>query len=149
MTTTAPAPESVGSRRRFRSLALAVLITVAIVALLVWLLWPSPPGPLVLRSGTPRHLVTLAIAHPRLGDSDVDIEVSDRSGNPVDAMVHLEAIEPRMGHAAPLVMATPTGPGHFRAAAVPFMTTGPWELRLSLHTTDGEDRITLPLWISG
>ncbi|MFI5777075.1 hypothetical protein [Nocardia sp. NPDC051570] len=129
--------------------AMVVAVVALVLALAGWLLWPSPPCPLTLRSGTARHLVTVIVAHPRLGDSAVDIEVTDRDGRSADPMVHLEAIEPRMGYAAPLVMAMPVRPGRFHAPAVSFMSTGPWELRLSLSTADGEDRISLPLWISG
>ncbi|MCM6775994.1 hypothetical protein NDR87_20135 [Nocardia sp. CDC159] len=126
-----------------------VVVVGLIVAVVGWLLWPSPPGPLTVRSGTERHLVTVTVANPRVGDSEVDIEVTDRDGRAAEAMVHLEAIEPRMGYAAPVVMAKPVRPGLFRAVAVAFMSTGPWELRLSVRTAEGDDRIGLPLWISG
>ncbi|RDI64607.1 hypothetical protein [Nocardia pseudobrasiliensis] len=137
---------------RCTSMRVAALAAVVILVLagILWLLWPSPPGSLTLRSGTARHLVTVTVAHPRLGDSALDIDLTDHDGRVVDTMVHLQVIDPRMGYAAPVVMAKPVRPGRFHVPAVSFMSTGPWELRLTLSPADGDDdRIGLPLWISG
>ncbi|MGV9674894.1 hypothetical protein ACWDSJ_06415 [Nocardia sp. NPDC003482] len=135
------------SRNARRATVFGLAAIVALVVLLAWLLWPRPAGSLTLRSGTERHLVTVTVRPPRTGGSVVDIALTDRDGHDTDAMVHLEAIEPRMGYAAPPVMANTLSPGHFRAESVHFMSAGPWQLRLSLVTAGGEDRIEFPLWI--
>jgi hypothetical protein len=122
-------------------------VIVAAVAVIVWLLWPSPSGALVLHSGSPDHIVTVTIDSPRAGDTDIEIELTDRSGNPIDhAALRIQPIAPLAGHAGPALPARYAGPGRYHAVAVPLMMTGPWELRLSI---DDADHLTVPLWIGG
>ncbi|GAA5109033.1 FixH family protein [Nocardia iowensis] len=135
-------------RRPLRVLAIAgaVLVLVAIG----WLVWPRSPAPVVLNAGTPQHLVTVTIDSLRIGDTAVDVTVTDRAGTPIDhAAVQVQAIQPLMGHAGPPVPASSAGSGRFRAAAVSLMMTGPWELRLSIDAHHGVDQLTLPLWVGG
>jgi hypothetical protein len=125
----------------------AVLAAVLVVAALLWWLWPSPPGPVALHAGTPDRIVTVTVERPRLGSSDIEIALADRDGKAVaDAVIRVDVVEPRMGVADPSVTAAATAPGRYRAAAVPFMSTGQWELRL---TVDGTAPLVLPVWIGG
>ncbi|MFD0360197.1 FixH family protein [Nocardia sp. GCM10030253] len=138
-----------GPRSRRVLVAGAVVIAVVIAAL-GWLVWPSAPEPMVLNTGTPHHLVTLTIDNVRLGNTDIDVTVTDRAGAPIDhAAVRIQANQLLMGHAGQPVAAAPSGPGRFHAFAVPLMMTGPWDLRLTIDTHHGVDQLTLPLWVGG
>ncbi|PXX60957.1 YtkA-like protein [Nocardia tenerifensis] len=133
-----------------RGRALAAAAAVIVVAVIGWLVWPSPPEPVVLKTGTPQHLVTVTIDSLRLGDTAVDIAVTDRDGAPVDhAAVRIQANQPLMGHAGTPVQAAASGPGRFHAASVPLMMTGPWELRLLIDAHNAVDQVTVPLWVGG
>ncbi|ATL65667.1 FixH family protein [Nocardia terpenica] len=148
--TPVPATESVVGRGRRLLWPGIVIAVLALLGLVVWLAWPAAPGAQVLHTGTDRYMVTVTVHNVRVGTSDIDVAVDDRSGNPVPrAVIRVDAIEPRMGYAAQPIAATPTVPGRYRAAAVPFMMTGPWQLGLSIATPDGTDQLTLPLWIGG
>ncbi|MEV6560435.1 FixH family protein [Nocardia sp. NPDC051756] len=134
-----------------RSLRIAaVAVVVVAIAVIGWLVWPSPRTPVVLKTGTPQHLVTVTIDSLRLGETAVDVTVTDRAGAPIDhAAVQIQAIQPLMGHAGAAVPAAANGSGRFHAPAVSLMMTGPWELRLSIDAHNGIDQVTLPLWVGG
>ncbi|WP_433663845.1 FixH family protein [Nocardia sp. CA-128927] len=128
----------------------AALAVVVVIAVIGWLVWPSPTAPVVLKTGTPQHLVTVTIDSLRLGDTAVDVTVTDRAGTPIDhAAVQVQAIQPLMGHAGAAIPAAANGSGRFHATAVSLMMTGPWELRLSIDAHNGIDQVTLPLWVGG
>jgi hypothetical protein len=127
-----------------------VLVGIALLALVGWLVWPSPPGALVLHSGTADHIVTVTVSSHRMGDTGIDLVVTDRAGRPVaGAEIAVQAIEPRMGYSDPPVAAAATAPGRYRATDVSFMMTGPWNLQVSIAVGGGTDRLSLPLWIGG
>ena len=130
-----------------------VAVVVVVLALLVlagWLVWPTPPGRLVMHSGTADHIVTVTLGSSRMGDTGVDIQLSDRAGRAVNgADISVQAVEPRMGYSDVPVTATGNGDGRYHAADVPFMMTGPWDLRLSIVTGGSTDRVSVPLWIGG
>jgi hypothetical protein len=158
VTASTPTPQAlesatrVGSPQRARRVLFAdsIVVAIAVVGILGWLVWPKPPGPVLLHAGTSRYVVTTTVGSSRIGATDVDIGLTDRTGGPVDrATVEIEAIMPLMGHATPPVSADSVGNGHYRAAQVPLMMTGPWELQLSIDATNGVDRLTLPLSVTG
>ncbi|WP_063037693.1 FixH family protein [Nocardia pseudovaccinii] len=121
-----------------------------VVAALAWFVWPRPSGPLVLRTGTAQHLVTVSIDSLRIGTTAIDITVTDRMGATKDhAAVRIQANQPLMGHAGQPITATATGAGHFHAASVPLMMTGQWELRLSIDEHDSLDELAVPIWVGG
>ncbi|MFB8277842.1 FixH family protein [Nocardia colli] len=134
-----------------RSLRIAgAVVVVVVIAVVGWLVWPNPRTPVVLKTGTAQHLVTVTIDSLRLGETAVDVTVTDRAGSPVDhAAVQIQAIQPLMGHAGASVPAAANGSGRFHAPAVSLMMTGPWELRLSIDAHHGIDQVTLPLWVGG
>ncbi|MFE9581060.1 FixH family protein [Nocardia sp. NPDC006044] len=130
--------------------AVAAVVVVVVIAVVGWLVWPSARTPVVLKTGTPHHLVTVTIDSVRLGETAVDVTVTDRDGAPIDhAAVQIQAIQPLMGHAGAPVPAAANGSGRFHAPAISLMMTGPWELRLSIDAHNGIDRVTLPLWVGG
>ncbi|WP_228001829.1 FixH family protein [Nocardia australiensis] len=136
--------------RSNRFLAVTGVVIAIVIAALAWRLWPSTPGPVVLKTGTPDHLVSISIDTVRVGTTDIDVAISDRTGTPIGhAALRVQAIQPLMGHAGAPVVATAAGSGHFHVAAVPLMMTGPWELRLSIDTHNGIDQLTVPLWVGG
>ncbi|WP_433755231.1 FixH family protein [Nocardia sp. CA-135398] len=125
-------------------------VVVIVLAAIAWFVWPRPSGPLVLKTGSAQHLVTISIESVRIGSTAIDVTVSDRSGATKDhAAVSIQANQPLMGHAGQPVAAMSTGPGHFRAASVPLMMTGPWELRLSIDEHDSVDELAVPIWVGG
>ncbi|MFQ6329874.1 FixH family protein [Nocardia sp. CWNU-33] len=125
-------------------------VVIAVIAVIGWLVWPRSPAPVVLNTGTPQHLVTVTVDRLRLGTTDIDITITDRAGVPIDhGAVLLQANQPLMGHAGQPVTAAPMSPGHFHAAGVALMMTGPWDLRLSIDTHDGGEQLTLPVWVGG
>ncbi|WP_084530644.1 FixH family protein [Nocardia miyunensis] len=144
--------EPVVREPRARSVRVAgvPVLVVALVGLVGWLLWPTPPGHLVMHSGTADHIVTVTLGSSRMGDTGVDIELTDRAGRSVNnAVVQVQAVEPRMGYSDAPVTATVSGEGRYHAPDVSFMMTGPWELRLSVVAGDATDHLSVPLWISG
>jgi hypothetical protein len=147
-TTDAARPQSEGARRI--ELAGLVAGVAALLALVGWLVWPSAPGALVLHSGTADHIVTVTVASHRMGETSIDLTVTDRAGKPVpQAVIRVQAIEPRMGYSDPPITATAQGPGRYHAADASFMMTGPWNLQVSIAAGGGTDQLSLPLWIGG
>ncbi|AHH15645.1 hypothetical protein NONO_c08380 [Nocardia nova SH22a] len=138
-----------GRSRNRRPRVAGALAVVAVLAAVVWWLWPEGNAPLVLHGGTPAHIVTVTLGD-RVGSSDIGIELADRSGKPVShAMIEVQAVEPRMGFAGEPVAAADHGAGSYHARDVGFMTTGPWQLRVSINTAGGAENLSLPLWIGG
>lgn len=132
--------------RSRRGLAVAVGVTVAVVAMLVAVLWPSPAGPAVLHAASAHYAVTVTVRNPKPGTTSVDIEVADPGGRPVDgAAVRVQPVMPQMGHTGPPITAVPVGSGGYRAEGVPLMMAGSWQLLLSVST----DHLTLSLPVSG
>jgi hypothetical protein len=147
VTTTRATDHGLRSRRVLVAVGVATVVVIAVVG---WLVWPSPPDPVVLNSGTPHHLVTVTLDSVRLGATAIEVTVTGRAGAPIDhGAVQIQANQTLMGHAGQPIAAVPSGDGRFRAAAVPLMMTGPWELRLSIDTHDGVEQLTLPLWVGG
>ena len=124
--------------------ALLAVLGVAVLGVLGWLLWPSGPGPLVVRASGGMSPVTVTIVRPRLGVTDLDISTAP------GAFVLAQANMPLMGFATPQVAATATGAGHYTVAAVHLMTTGPWELRLAITARDGtREDLMVPFNVTG
>jgi hypothetical protein len=120
--------------------ALPALAGAVLLAVIGWLVWPSPPGPLVLHAPS----VTVTVVSPRLGTTDLDISAAP------GAFILAQASMPLMGYATPQVAATAAGGGHYTVSAVHLMTTGPWELRLAI-TPRGMPRedLLLPFDVTG
>lgn len=143
-------PVAHGARARTLRVGGVLALVLALIALAGWLLWPSPPGHLVMHSGTADHIVTVTLGSSRMGDTGIDIELTDRAGRPVDgAVVRVQAVEPRMGYSDAPVTASASGAGRYRVPDVSFMMTGPWDLRLSIVIGGATDQLSVPLWISG
>ena len=123
--------------------------TLAALALLGWLLWPSRPAATALHSGTARYTVNATIDPPRIGDAAITIDLATRASNPATATVSVEAVMPLMGFATPALPATGAN-GHYTVADVPLMMTGPWELHVSIADQTGDtDDLTLPFTVTG
>jgi hypothetical protein len=152
MAADAPTAATGASRRRAR---IATGIATAIVALSIlgWLVWPSPPGPTVLQTGTPHYVVTATLESPRLGMTGVDIEVAARDPHAATTTVgavQVQAVMPLMGYATEPITTTPApGSGHSRATGLPLMMTGPWQLLVAIPYSGGTDHLVLPFWVSG
>lgn len=132
---------------RVAGIAVAVA---ALLGLVGWLLWPSPPTATALHSGTSRYAVSVTINPPRVGSADVTIDLTARYGVPPTPSITVEAVTPLMGFATPALPATAVGGGHYTVPGVPLMMTGPWELHVSIAGPGNEsDDLTLPFTVSG
>jgi hypothetical protein len=117
--------------------------------ILCWLVWPKPPGPVVLHASTSHYVITATVDSVRIGTTNIEIDLTTRAGGPVDhAMVEVEAIMPQMGYATPVPAGSSVGNGHYRVAQVPLMMTGRSELQVSIEAL-GVDNLILPLSVSG
>jgi hypothetical protein len=142
-TTTEPGPAPV--RRRRALVVTAALALIAIAATLGVILWPRPPGPVVLHAASAHYSVTATVETPRVGSTAVEVELGGGPGTTVT----IQAVMPQMGHATPPVTAAPAGAGRYRAAGIPLLMTGPWELQLSIGSGGAVEHLTLPLVVSG
>jgi hypothetical protein len=122
-----------------------------LLGLLGWWLWPHPPGPATLRAGTSASQVTVTVARPRLGTTDLTIALTSPSGAAQPgAFVQAQASMPLMGYATPEVAATAAGGGHYTVAGMHLMTTGPWELHLTVTPAGGTpEALLLPFDVTG
>ena len=156
MTATTPTPATVEPagrppRTRGGLAAPAVVAAAALLAVVLgWLLWPTPPGPAVLHTGTARYAVTVTVDTPRVGDTSVEVDLAARTdGTELPPAVAIDAVMPLMGHAVPPLSAVPVGGGRYHADGLQLMMTGPWQLQLSIPAADGVESLTLPLHVSG
>jgi hypothetical protein len=147
--TAEPAPRP--QRTRGALVAVGIIVGAAVVTVLLgWLLWPTPPGPVVLHTGTTSYAVTVTVDTPRMGDASVEIDLAPRTaGTALPPAVAIDAVMPLMGHAVPRVSAVPVGGGRYHVDGMHLMMTGPWELRLSIPAAGGVESLTLPLPVSG
>jgi hypothetical protein len=123
---------------------LGAALGVVVIGLVGWLVWPSAPGPLVLRAFTGTSPVTVTVERPRRGITDLDISASP------GAFILVQADMPLMGYATPQVAATAAGGEHYTVAAVHLMTTGPWELRLTVTPRGGTRQdLLMPFDVTG
>jgi hypothetical protein len=131
--------------------ALLAVAGVIVLGVLGWLVWPSSPGPAVLHASTNASEVTVTVSRPRLGLTDLSIALATPSGAAQPgAFIQAQASMPLMGYATPQVAATAAGGGSYTVAAVHLMTTGPWELRLSITPRDGSrEDLLLPFDVTG
>jgi YtkA-like len=113
-----------------------------IVALLVWLCWPSgDDGPTVQQATTGEHQVQLTVDDPRLGLNSLAVDIAPST---VDR-VTVEPVMPQMGHALAPVTATAAGPGRYQAE-ITLPMTGQWEITVRLGEA-GE--VVFPLLVKG
>jgi hypothetical protein len=119
---------------------LLAFFAAVVLGVIGWLVWPTPPGPLVLRAPS----VTVTVVRPRLGTTDLDISTTP------GAFILAQGVMPLMGYATPQVAATAAGGGRYTVTAVHLMTTGPWELRLTITPRGGtREDLTLPFDVTG
>lgn len=107
----------------------------------------DPPG-LSLTSGNSSYVVTLRMPDPRAGMVDVLLTVHDRrpAGAALPGGVTVQAIEPTLGHASPVVSAAADTPTDWTAAGVHLMSPGRWRL---IVTVTGSDPILFPVPVTG
>jgi hypothetical protein len=132
--------------KRIIAVAVGVVVVLAVVG---WLLWPSPPTATALQSGTAGYAVSATIDPPRIGNAAVTIDLTTHDGVPATATISVEAVMPLMGFATPSLPATASGGGKYAVANVPLMMTGPWELHLTIADQGSTDDLTLPFTVTG
>jgi hypothetical protein len=140
-----------------RRRALVIAAAAALIAAgLAWL-WPVAPKPTVLHAGTPQYIVAATFTSTRIGTADVALAFAPR--DPATARteiraVWLQAVMPTMGHTTERIPASPasddgSGTATYRAAGLPLMMTGPWQLLVSSTHAGGTDDLSIPFWVSG
>ncbi|MFI9488250.1 FixH family protein [Promicromonospora sp. NPDC052451] len=111
---------------------------VAVVAGTALLLWPHAPRVETYSVSTGRHTVELTVDDPRTGTNTLELTAARSDGSPVTAdTLTVDLVMPTMGHAAPPVTASSTGPGRFSASDATFSMGGSWEITVRLP---GQDR---------
>jgi hypothetical protein len=124
-----------------------VILTVlgaVIVAVTVLLLWPRSGDSHQLLADSARYSFKVAAQPLKPGGNSLDIEITDRAGNPATGEVTVEPAMPQMGHALSPVTAAVTQPGHFRVDNVDLPMAGQWEITVSL----GTERVVIPLLLN-
>jgi hypothetical protein len=94
--------------------------------------------------------VTLTVARPRTGVTDVGIRLTPRPGQrgARPAAVTLQAVLPTTGHATPTATARLDSPGAY-SAVVHLMMPGRWTFHVSVDHGTRSDRFDFPLAITG
>ncbi|MBL1078264.1 FixH family protein [Nocardia sp. 2] len=125
-------------RRGVLAVALAVIAVMA-----AWWLWPNATKDAPQMTAGP-YLVRMTVGDgaARTGDNPVELEITDRSGNPVaPEQVVVEPAMPQMGHAVPPATADAVEVGRYRAT-VELPMPGQWEIAVDLSGPAGTGRAT-------
>ncbi|MBL1112856.1 FixH family protein [Streptomyces sp. 110] len=128
----------------------AALLTVSLALVAIGFLPSWTDDAISLTSGSATDEVTLTVARPRTGATDVDIRLAprrgERSGRP--PTVTLQAVMPTHGHATPAAHARVHKPGSY-STAVHLMMPGRWTFHVSVDYGTRSDQFDFPLAISG
>ncbi|MGP3939230.1 hypothetical protein [Streptomyces sp. 6N106] len=128
----------------------AALLTVSLALVAVGCLPAWTDGTVALTGGSATDEVTLTVARPRTGTTDVDIRLTprrgERSGRP--PTITLQAVMPTHGHATPPAHAQVESPGSY-STAVHLMMPGRWTFHISVDYGARSDQFDFPLAISG
>ncbi|CAM3555376.1 FixH family protein [Kibdelosporangium persicum] len=123
---------------------LLTALGVAIVAVAALLLWPRSGDTHQLVADSQRYSFKVSAQPLKQGVNSLDIEITDRAGNPATGDVTIEPAMPQMGHALSPVTASPHQPGRYRVDSVDLPMAGQWEVTVSL----GTDRVVVPLLLT-
>ncbi|MBA6441516.1 MULTISPECIES: FixH family protein [unclassified Streptomyces] len=128
----------------------AALLTVSLALVAIGFLPSWTDDAVSLTAGSATDEVTLTVARPRTGATDVDIRLTPRrggrSGRP--PAITLQAVMPTHGHATPPAPARVHGPGNY-STAVHLMMPGRWTFHVSVDYGTRSDQFDFPLAISG
>ncbi|MCQ8187767.1 FixH family protein [Streptomyces rugosispiralis] len=128
----------------------AALLTVSLALVAVGFLPSRTDDAVSLTAGSATDEVTLTVARPRTGATDVAIRLTprrgERSGRP--PTVTLQAVMPTHGHATPAAHAQVRSPGSY-STAVHLMMPGRWTFHVSVDHGTRRDQFDFPVAISG
>ncbi|WP_458084978.1 FixH family protein [Streptomyces malaysiensis] len=135
---------------RFLYGAAAALLTVSLTLVAVGFLPSWTDEAVSLTGGNATGEVTLTVARPRTGTTDIDIRLTSRrgEGGGHPATVTLQAVMPTHGHATPAAHAQVHGPGSY-STSVHLMMPGRWTFHVSVDHGTRSDQFDFPLAISG
>lgn len=128
----------------------AGLLTVSLALLIMGFLPSWTDEAVSLTGGTATDEVTLTVARPRVGATDVDIRLVPRRGHRGGRppTVTLQAVLPTHGHATSAAHAQVHSPGSY-STAVHLMMPGRWTFHVSVDYGTRSDQFDFPLAISG
>jgi hypothetical protein len=121
------------NRQRLLALVAAVI---AVVAIGLWVLWPSDEKQATSAATAGPYLVSLTGDPPKIGVDVLTVAVTGDGVQPPPDSVTFEPAMPQMGHAAKPVVANEESIGHYRAA-VDLSMAGQWEV--TVRIASGEE----------
>ncbi|CDR13641.1 FixH family protein [Streptomyces iranensis] len=128
----------------------AALLTVSLALVAAGFLPSWSDDAISLTGGSATDEVTLTVARPRTGATNVDIRLTPRrggrGGHP--PTITLQAVMPTHGHATPAAHAQVHSPGSY-STAVHLMMPGRWNFHVSVDYGTRRDQFDFPLAISG
>ncbi len=145
-----PLSTSRNSTVRFLYGGAAALLTMSLALLAVGFLPSWTDEAVSLTGGNATDEVTLTVARPRIGATDVDIRLASRRGEKDGRppTVTLQAVMPTHGHATSAAHAQVHSPGNY-STAVHLMMPGRWTFHVSVDYGRRRDQFAFPLAISG
>ncbi|MFB9453340.1 hypothetical protein [Streptomyces antimycoticus] len=135
---------------RFLSGVGAALLTVSLALVAVGCLPSWTDDAVSLTGGSATAEVTLTVARPRTGTTDVDIRLTPRQGERSERppTITLQAVMPTHGHATPVANPRVERPGSY-STAVHLMMPGRWTFHVDVDYGARSDQFDFPLAISG
>ncbi|MEV6126944.1 hypothetical protein AB0M05_09020 [Streptomyces violaceusniger] len=135
---------------RFLCGAATALLTVSLALVAVGCLPSWTDDAVSLTGGSATDEVTLTVARPRTGTTDVDIRLTPRQGerSARPPTITLQAVMPTHGHATPAAHPRVESPGSY-STAVHLMMPGRWTFHVNVDYGARSDQFDFPLAISG
>ncbi|WP_200302909.1 hypothetical protein [Streptomyces adelaidensis] len=139
---------------RFLRAGAAVLLAVCLALAAVAFLPSWTDDAVSLTGGNATDEVTLTVARPRSGTTDVDIRLTSRQGerrregDGGSPTVTLQAVLPTHGHATPAAPAQVHSPGNY-STTLHLMMPGRWTFHVNVDYGTRSDQFEFPLVISG
>lgn len=137
-------PQSTVDTKQRRPVLLISVVTILVVAILAWLLWPSgDAGAQVQRSTQGAATVELSVTDPHQGGNVFALTVTGAAPD----VVSVEPVMPQMGHALAPSPAIAEAPGRYRTGDVLLPMAGQWEITVSLRGPSGATQHVFPLLV--
>jgi nitrogen fixation protein FixH len=97
------------------------------------------------RAASASYQVQLTLDAVAQGSRQIQIDVSDRSGRPVEAAaITIAPTMSAMGHTQPELTAVAQGSGSYTASGELFSMLGAWELAVVVRYGDGVETVSFP-----
>lgn len=135
---------------RFLHAGAAALLAICLALLAVAFRPAWSDESMSLTGGSATDEVTLTVARPRTGATDIDIRVTPREGgrNGGPTTITVQAVMVTHGHATPPAPARARATGTY-STSVHLMMPGRWNFRVSLDHGTRSEHVDFPVAISG